>query len=155
MQTARFAITGSGEDADIRAAQVVAALGGIAVPVAEAMRPLYHAALCHASNHLVTLLDGAFGALAAAGVEAPAALVAPLVRAALENTLAHGFDALSGPLLRGDTATIAGHAQALGRDCPGLVPAYRAMASATLDRLEQTGVPHADALRQALRQGLP
>jgi predicted short-subunit dehydrogenase-like oxidoreductase (DUF2520 family) len=32
----------------------------------------------------------------------PASLLAPLVRAALLNSLDRGFDALSGPLLRGD-----------------------------------------------------
>ncbi len=111
----------------------------MAVEIAEGHRALYHAALSHAANHLVTLLSGASDALRAAGADKPGALLAPLVRAALENSLARGFDALSGPLLRGDGDMIARHLAALARDCPGLLPAYRAMALATLDGLARAG----------------
>jgi predicted short-subunit dehydrogenase-like oxidoreductase (DUF2520 family) len=117
----------------------------------EQHRTLYHAALCHAANHLVTLLAGASGALATAGVGDPQALLAPLVRAALDNSLDRGFAALSGPLLRGDRDTIADHLAALAQDDPALLPAYRAMALATLDAMERTGAPAFDpALRHDL-----
>src|SRR3546814_4211934 len=101
MAQARFAITGSIAAATQRAAQLVDLLVGIAVEISEERRPLYHAGLCHASNHLVTLIAGAAHALTDAGVEEPAALLDPLVRAALENSIQHGFAALSRPLLRG------------------------------------------------------
>jgi predicted short-subunit dehydrogenase-like oxidoreductase (DUF2520 family) len=129
------------------ARQIVGLLGGVTVEIAEERRPLYHAALCHASNHLVTLMAGASHALTATGVDDPAALLAPLVRAALENSLERGFAALSGPLLRGDEQTVAGHLAALATDCPALLPAYRAMALATLDELGRT---EPSALRRAL-----
>ena len=112
-----------------------ALLGGVAVEVAEEHRALYHAALCHAANHLVTLIAGASDALVAAGVAEPGALLAPLVRAALDNSLDRGIDALSGPLLRGDRQTIGNHLTALRAHAPELLPAYRAMAIATLDAL--------------------
>src|SRR3546814_19070634 len=80
MAQARFAITGSTAAATQQAAQIVALLGGIAVEIAEERRALYHAGLCHASNHLVTLIAGAAPALTDAGVDDPAALLAPLVR---------------------------------------------------------------------------
>ncbi|OWR01189.1 Rossmann-like and DUF2520 domain-containing protein [Sphingopyxis witflariensis] len=148
---ARFAITGSSADATAQARQVVRLLGGVAVEIREEHRPLYHAALCHAANHLVTLISGAAHALTRAGVDDPHALVAPLVRAALENSLEHGFGALSGPLLRGDGETIGNHLDALKRDCPELLPAYRAMARATLDQLERSGAPApSSSLRTAL-----
>jgi predicted short-subunit dehydrogenase-like oxidoreductase (DUF2520 family) len=147
MKRARFAITGSSPEASDMARQIVGLLGGVAVEIAEERRPLYHAALCHASNHLVTLIAGASHALAAAGVDEPSALFAPLVRAALENSLESGFAALSGPLLRGDERTVAGHLAALAADCPALLPAYRAMALATLDELGRT---EPSALRRAL-----
>jgi len=150
MKGARFAITAPDAAALDAARALVACLGGVAVEVAEAHRALYHAALCHGANHLVTLMAGAFGALAAAGVEEPAALLAPLVRAALENSLDRGFAALSGPLLRGDRQTVDGHLQALERDCPALLPAYQAMALATVDRLEAEGAADTAALRQLL-----
>lgn len=148
---ARFAITGSSEDATAEAGRVVCLLGGVGAEIDEAHRPLYHAALSHAANHLVTLISGASCALTRAGVDDPHALLAPLVRAAVENSLTHGFDALSGPLLRGDGETIGNHMAALENDCPELVPAYRAMARATLDELERSGAPAPpSSLRAAL-----
>lgn len=134
---ARFAVTGSTGQASTAALGIVAHMGGIAVEIAEEHRPLYHAALCHGANHLVTLIAGSFEALSAAGVEDPAGLLGPLVRAALENSLAEGLAGLSGPLLRGDGETIGRHLSALGRHCPDLLPPYRAMAIATLDALER------------------
>lgn len=139
MAEARFAITGSTPEATGQAKRIVALLNGVAVEIAEDRRALYHAALCHASNHLVTLIAGASSALADAGVDDPAALLAPLVRAALENSLDQGFAGLSGPLLRGDTRTIGDHIDALNAHSPGLLPAYRAMALATLDALKRSG----------------
>lgn len=139
MAGARFAITALDDAGLAKARAVVALLGGVAVEIAEDRRVLYHAALCHGANHLVTLMTGAFAGLTAAGVAEPAALLAPLVRAALDNSLAHGFAALSGPLLRSDRQTIASHVQALAADCPSLLPAYQAMALATLDELDRVG----------------
>ncbi len=139
MAGARFAITAPDGEALAEARTLVALLGGIAVEIAEERRALYHAALSHAANHMVTLMSGAAHALRAAGADAPEALLAPLVRAALENSLAQGFDALSGPLLRGDADTIRTHLAAIARDRPDLLPAYRAMARATLGELAKAG----------------
>lgn len=139
MAGARFAITGSTAQAAEQAKHIVALLGGIAVEIAEERRALYHAALCHASNHLVTLIAGAAQALEDAGVDDPSGLLAPLVRAALGNSLDHGFAGLSGPLLRGDGQTIGDHLDTLKRHSPDLLPAYRAMARATLDELKRSG----------------
>ncbi|MGJ8478633.1 Rossmann-like and DUF2520 domain-containing protein [Sphingobium yanoikuyae] len=137
MRGARFAITGADALAIAAARRLVALLGGVAVEVAEAHRALYHAALCHAANHLVTLIAGAADALVAAGVAEPGALLAPLVRAALDNSLDRRIHALSGPLLRGDRQTIGNHLTALRAHAPELLPAYRAMALATLDALDR------------------
>lgn len=147
MAGARFAITAPDGEALAEARTLVGLLGGVAVAIAEDRRALYHAALSHAANHLVTLLGGASHALRVAGADEPEALLAPLVRAALENSLAKGFGALSGPLLRGDGDTIAAHLAALERDCPDLLPAYRAMALATLDELDRSGAAPSPGLR--------
>ena len=135
MVDARFAVTGSTDQANAQACAIVTLLGGIPVEISENHRALYHAALCHAANHLVTLIASSCRALAIAGADEPAALLAPLVRAALDNSLDRGMAALSGPLLRGDNETVATHLIALEQDCPDLLPAYRAMALATLDEL--------------------
>ncbi|GFM29353.1 Rossmann-like and DUF2520 domain-containing protein [Novosphingobium sp. PY1] len=141
MSGAYFAITGSSDSAWETARQIVAGLGGVTAEITEDRRALYHAGLCHAANHLVTLLSGSSRILSAAGVEEPNAMLAPLARAALENSLARGFDALSGPVLRGDRETIGRHMTALADQCPQVLPAYRAMALATLNELEAEGAP--------------
>ena len=145
MAGSHFAVTGSSPESSQLAQSIVEALGGISVEIPEAYRALYHAALCHAANHLVTLFAGACHALCAAGVDDPAGLLAPLARAALENSIANGFGALSGPVLRGDTETIRRHLAALEGDCPELLPPYRAMALATAEELER----RSDSLNRA------
>lgn len=150
MVGAAFAITTIDAAAQAQAERLVGLLGGVAVPVAEERRALYHAALCHAANHLVTLLAGARDALIAAGIALPQEVMGPLVRAALDNTLTQGLDALSGPLLRGDGGTIARHLCALEMDCPTLLPAYRAMAQATLAGLQRQGHAADPSLRALL-----
>ena len=141
MAGSRFAVTGSSPESAQLAQSIVEALDGISVEIPEAYRALYHAALCHAANHLVTLFAGASHALRAAGVEDPAGLLTPLACAALENSIANGFGALSGPVLRGDTQTIRRHLAALAGDCPELLPTYRAMALATAEELERRSDP--------------
>jgi predicted short-subunit dehydrogenase-like oxidoreductase (DUF2520 family) len=153
MAGARFAVTGSDAEASARAVAVVERLGGVPFAIEEAMRPLYHGALSHAANHLATLLEGSAGALKAAGVDAPYAVLAPLVRAAVENSLDQGFASLSGPLLRGDATTIRNHLDAFGRYDPAILPAYRAMALATLDMLERADRPASAACRELLESG--
>lgn len=152
MAGARFAVTAADSQADAKAQEIVAMLGGVAVPIAEEHRTLYHAALSHAANHLVTLIAGASDALRAAGIDDPGALLTPLVQASLNNSLISGFSALSGPLLRGDADTVRGHIAALDSACPTVLPAYRAMALATLDELERQGAPAQDALREDLNR---
>jgi predicted short-subunit dehydrogenase-like oxidoreductase (DUF2520 family) len=151
MAGTRFAITGSSDEATKQARTLVDALGGVAVEIEEGHRTLYHAGLCHAANHLVTLLTGAAQALGTAGVADPMALLAPLVRAALENGLDRGMEALSGPLLRGDAQTIQRHVGAIARDVPALLPAYRSMAQATLDELDRRA---GSATRADVREAL-
>ena len=141
MAGSRFAVTGSSAESSLLAQSIVEALGGISVEIPEAYRALYHAALCHAANHLVTLFAGASRALRVAGVDDPAGLLAPLARAALENSIANGFGALSGPVLRGDNVTIRRHLAALEMDCPELLPTYRAIALATAEELERRSDP--------------
>lgn len=155
MAQAQFAVTGSSERATAIGIALVNAVGGTAVEVAEIYRPLYHAALCHAANHLVTLISGAGDALKSAGVAEPGALLAPLVRAALDNSLERGMAALSGPVLRGDSGTIESHLSAIAREAPALLPPYTAMARATLDALGESPEPRNGALRRLLSSEPP
>ncbi len=107
--------------------------------LADDKRGLYHAAATVACNYLVTLEYLADGLFVKAGVpeRVTLSLFLPLVRATLENLAARGpVDALTGPLSRGDAATIAGHLEALASDAPEILPAYRALGLATLDLVD-------------------
>jgi predicted short-subunit dehydrogenase-like oxidoreductase (DUF2520 family) len=61
-------------------------------------------------------------------------VVAPLARAALENTLQRGQAALTGPVARGDAVAVAGHLAALAEIDPALAQAYRAVSLRTAQR---------------------
>jgi predicted short-subunit dehydrogenase-like oxidoreductase (DUF2520 family) len=131
-----FGVT-TGHLADARA--LVADLGGELVEVAEADRPLYHAALVVGANHLVTLVNEAADLLARAGVAEPGRVLAPLLTAALDNALRSGDAALTGPVSRGDAGTVAGHLAALGDKAPDAVAGYAAMARLTAGRALAAG----------------
>jgi predicted short-subunit dehydrogenase-like oxidoreductase (DUF2520 family) len=121
------------------AESLVLEMGGEPVWVPEPARPLYHASLTVASNHLVTLVNDALGLLSGAGVAEPARLVAPLITASLENVLRLGDAALTGPVSRGDVATVAVHVDTLTRSAPDALPAYLAMARRTAERALAAG----------------
>jgi predicted short-subunit dehydrogenase-like oxidoreductase (DUF2520 family) len=118
------------------ATRLVADLGGVPEWIADADRPLYHAALAHGANHLVTLVNEAADLLRAAGVEEPGTVLAPLLHAALDNALRLGDAALTGPVSRGDAGTVQKH---LDRMPPASVPGYLALARRTADRAIAAG----------------
>jgi len=128
-----FAVTAPGPVLPIGQALVVE-MGAEPVVVAEEDRPLYHAALAHGANHLVTLVAEALDLLTAARVEQPARVLGPLLSAALDNALRQGDAALTGPVARGDAGTVAAHVAELRRHAPQTVAGYLAMARATADR---------------------
>ncbi|MFG2055392.1 Rossmann-like and DUF2520 domain-containing protein [Micromonospora sp. NPDC048930] len=121
------------------AARLVADLGGVPEWVAEDDRPLYHAALAHGANHLVTLVNEAADRLRDAGVDRPEKVLAPLLRAALENALRLGDDALTGPVSRGDAGTVRRHLERLAATAPESVTPYLALARRTADRAIAAG----------------
>jgi predicted short-subunit dehydrogenase-like oxidoreductase (DUF2520 family) len=135
---ASFGVTAP-DDLRSFAAGLVADLGGEVEWISEADRPLYHAALAHGANHLVTLVNEAMDRLRDAGVARPDKVLAPLLRAALENTLRLGDAALTGPVSRGDAGTVAQHLDRLAATAPDSVPAYLALARRTADRAIASG----------------
>lgn len=128
-----FGITAQPEDRTV-VEGLVADLGGVPMWVPEDKRTLYHAGLAHGANHLVTLVAQAMELLAASGADDPAATLRPLLTAALDNALASGDAALTGPIVRGDVNTVAAHLADLAEHAPGTIPSYVAMAKATADR---------------------
>jgi predicted short-subunit dehydrogenase-like oxidoreductase (DUF2520 family) len=111
---------------------LVTALGGDPTDVDESQRVLYHAALATASNAVGAAVVTARRLLGLAGVERPEAILSPLVAASVEAALAGGAAALTGPVVRGDVATVAAHLAAMTSDMPELAEAYRAQARSIL-----------------------
>ena len=110
-------------------------LRGTAVSVPEELRPLWHAGLAHGANHLVTLVTSALDVIRATGASDPAAVLRPLLSAALERTLEQGDAALTGPVARGDADAVAGHLNALSEHVPSEAALYQQLARATAERL--------------------
>ena len=76
-----------------------------------------------AAAFLVTLHDVAGELMETVG--APPEALEPLIRRTVENGFRH-----TGPLVRGDRATIESHLEAIGARRPDLLPLYRALADA-------------------------
>jgi predicted short-subunit dehydrogenase-like oxidoreductase (DUF2520 family) len=121
----RGAWFGLAADGDPLVAELAAALEGQTVLVAEDEWARYHAAAVIASNHLVALMGQV--ERVAATVGAPLAAYLDLSRGTLDNVAALGpATALTGPVRRGDTATVQRHLDALPADER---PAYEALAA--------------------------
>jgi predicted short-subunit dehydrogenase-like oxidoreductase (DUF2520 family) len=123
------AVAGSSDRALGAARELAGALGMNAVEVAGADRAAYHAAASMASNFLVTLEDAAERLAATAGVGRE--VLAPLVLAAAANWAERGADALTGPIARGDEATVARQREAVAERAPDLLALWDALADAT------------------------
>lgn len=121
------------------AQRLVSACGGTIEWIAEDRRPEYHASLAHGANHLVTLVNEAADLLRDAGVTDPARMLAPLLFAALDNALRLGDAALTGPVSRADTGTVAAHLAVLDQRAPESVPSYVALARRTAARAITSG----------------
>ena len=106
-------------------------LGGEVAWLPEQRRALYHAALAHGANHLVTLVNQAMDLLRLAGSSDPASTLRPLLQASLDNALAYGDAALTGPIVRGDVHTVRMHLASLRETSPETLESYVAMGRAT------------------------
>ena len=144
-----FGITAADDVGYAIGQSLVLEIGGEPFRVREDARTLYHAALAHAGNHIVTVVADAVEALRAAlwGQEllgqalvddAPGGIaervIGPLTRAAVENTLQRGQAALTGPVARGDADVVAAHLRALTEVDPQLAKAYRTNSLRTAQR---------------------
>jgi predicted short-subunit dehydrogenase-like oxidoreductase (DUF2520 family) len=128
---------------------LVIEIGGDPIWVPEEKRVLYHAALAFGSNYLITLVAQSAELLAAAGIEEPRRVLAPLLGASLDNALRLGDQALTGPVARGDAATVQAHLAVLENQSALAVASYRALARVTADRAVDAGLLSA-ALAEAL-----
>jgi predicted short-subunit dehydrogenase-like oxidoreductase (DUF2520 family) len=115
------AITGENAEALAVAGALAELLGLRAFELPEGERTLYHAGAVFASNYLVTLQR------AAVRLGVPAEGLVPLMK----RTIDHGFE-LTGPIARGDWATVEAHKQAIREEQPDLERLYETLAEATV-----------------------
>lgn len=126
------AVDGTTERALEAARDLAARLGAEPFRVADVDRAAYHAAASIASNFVVTLEGFAERLAATAGV--PRRALVPLVQAAVENWASVGApDALTGPIARGDDATVARQRAAVAERLPDRADLFDALAAATRD----------------------
>jgi predicted short-subunit dehydrogenase-like oxidoreductase (DUF2520 family) len=143
-----FGLTAADDVGYVIGQSLVLEIGGEPFRVNEDARTLYHAALAHASNHVVTVVADALEALRASlqgGLfgqqlvdDAPGGIaervIGPLTRAAVENTLRRGQAALTGPVARDDSDCVAAHMRALDQVDRQLADAYRSNSLRTAQR---------------------
>lgn len=131
---------------------LVAEMGGEGFVISSADRPLYHAALAHGANHVVTVIAQAARVLGEIGLDGH--YLRPLIMAAVEGALSSGEALQTGPVVRGDVGTVEEHVgtlDTLAADDPSLsdvVDSYRALARATATRAEARGVISESAATQ-------
>jgi len=112
------------------------AIGAQPVPIDASAKTVYHAAAVFASNYLVTVLDAALRAYQAAGIPEPVArqMAQPLAAESMANVFRLGAAAaLSGPIARGDMATVARQQQAVGQWDAATGALYQALVAPTMD----------------------
>lgn len=142
-----------------RARALVRALGGRELALRRwesdaTSAALYHAGAVAASNYLVTLLAYAIRHFAALGADPSQALraVLPLARGTLDNVEQLGIRrALTGPIARGDVATVAGHLAAMRELAPELLELYRLLARETVRLARERGGPAGETAEEILR----
>lgn len=115
------AATGETDEALAVARELAETLGLQPFELADGDRTLYHAGAVFASNYLVTLER------AAVRLGVPAEALVPLMSRTIEN----GFD-LTGPIARGDWATVEAHKRAIRAARPELEHLYETLAEATV-----------------------
>ncbi len=128
---AACSVDGSTPEAVALAESLASRLGMRSFELSNEHRAAYHAAASIASNFLVTLEESAAQLLEQAGVEDGHELLAPLVLRSAANWAERGSDALTGPIARGDKATVERHLEAIEAELPELLELYRALAERT------------------------
>lgn len=103
-------------------------------------KELYHCAAVVLSNYMVTLLNMSYEMFAESGMSKREikAATAPLLKSTLNNIHQNELmsDALTGPIKRGDSTTIAKHLEVLQKFMPNKKSVYTALGKETMDMLQ-------------------
>jgi predicted short-subunit dehydrogenase-like oxidoreductase (DUF2520 family) len=114
------------------AAELAERLGMRPFAVPEEHRAAYHAAASIASNFLIALEESAAALMERSGVSGDAReLLSPLVLRTAANWSEGGAEALTGPIARGDAATVDRQRAAIAELAPELGDMYEALVART------------------------
>ena len=108
----------------------------------EGDRRAYHAAAVIAGNFATLLLDQACLLLQQAGVDPSNApeVLSPLMRSSLQTPPSQPpLSCLTGPLVRGDTETVAQHLDCIGETSPEILEIYKKLSETAVRRLHALG----------------
>lgn len=139
------------------AEELVRTLGGRMLVVPGRLKPLLHLACSLASNGFSSLEAAAAVLITEAGLdrESASAYLFPLIRGTLRNMEQLGIDrSLSGPVTRGDVATVRSHLELL-KEHPALKALYVALGRSALRMVQKEALPPARlrALKRLLGRG--
>lgn len=123
------AVAGSTDRALEVATRLARRLGMEPFVIADADRSAYHAAASIASNFLVTIEDAAELLIRSTGHDRT--ILLPLIRASVENWGADGRAALTGPVARGDAATVDRQRVAIADRAPDLLALFDVLVDRT------------------------
>lgn len=143
-----------GIDGDARgqraAKELAKRLGGKTIVIPPALRAYYHAAGVVASNHLTALLAVLEEMHRAMGITTTDVmpLFSPIIAATLKNVSATSpAEALSGPVVRGGTETLARHFESIAQRSPQLLPYFSMMTMETVRLAQRRGALNDDQVR--------
>jgi predicted short-subunit dehydrogenase-like oxidoreductase (DUF2520 family) len=125
-------------------------IGAQVFEVTAALKPVYHSGGVLACNYLVALIEGAVRAHEQAGLPRAASLKAlePMVRETVDAIFSTGTDkALTGPISRGDVATVKRQLAAVESWDPAMAALYRGLGRIAVDLARRDG--RLDAARAA------
>ncbi len=116
-----------GDDEGLKIADMLTGeLGGTAIVIPRAMKPLYHTACVFASNYFVVLLNALHELARSSKLYFSwTEVFGPLMTSTMENAVRNGpSSALTGPVVRNDKETLGLHLDALAHNAPQFLPLY-------------------------------
>lgn len=164
LESARsFAGTWCGLEGDAEALatleQAFSGIGGRTFPVEAKFKTIYHAGSVLVCNYLTALVEAGVKAYGKGGLPRSTALevMEPLVRGTVDNIFRVGVaQALTGPIARGDCATVSHQVAALEQWDGELAQLYRVLGRIAVELSAQRGVASAQELadlRKILEEG--
>jgi predicted short-subunit dehydrogenase-like oxidoreductase (DUF2520 family) len=130
-------------------------IGARLFDITAALKPVYHSGGVLACNYLVALIEGAVRAHEKAGIPRAASLKAlePMVRETVDAIFRQGTErALTGPISRGDVATVQRQLAAVEGWDPAMAALYRGLGRIALDLARRDA--RLDAVRAAELEAL-